>query len=87
LSALKLPPPVRPSGNPEPRSRELNTAAKTKHPQVGAPDPEKYTSLIVGEDDVEAEPNGRGGGCSFNSAVFALGDFVPRPISAVKSTT
>jgi hypothetical protein len=51
--------------------------ASPSHPQVGAPDPEKSTSPIVGEDDeVEVEPNVPGGGCTFNGVAYALGDFV-----------
>jgi hypothetical protein len=50
---------------------------RTSHPQVGVPDPEKTTSPIVGEDDdVEVEPNVRGGGCTFNDVAYAIGDFV-----------
>jgi hypothetical protein len=47
------------------------------HPQVGAPDPEKTTSPIVGEDDdVEVEPNVTAGGCTFNNETYRYGDFV-----------
>jgi hypothetical protein len=53
------------------------TTATTSHPQVGAPDPEKSTSPIVGEDEnVEVEPNVRAGGCSFNGVAYRIGDFV-----------
>jgi len=44
--------------------------------QVGAPDPELETSPIVGEDDIDAEPNVSEGGCSFNGVAFAIGDSV-----------
>jgi hypothetical protein len=55
----------------------LSAAKTTTHPQVGAPDPDRATSPIVGEDEeVEVEPNVRGGGCSFNGVAFAVGDFV-----------
>jgi len=48
----------------------------TRHPQVGTPDPDKSTSPIVGEDDVEVEPNVPAGGCTFNGADYQLGDLV-----------
>ncbi len=42
--------------------------------QVGAPDPELETSPIVGEDDqVEVEPNVRGGACLFNGMTYRIG--------------
>lgn len=44
--------------------------------QVGAPDPELETSPIVGEDDIDAEPNVSEAGCSFNGVAFAIGDSV-----------
>lgn len=44
--------------------------------QVGAPDPERDTSPIVGEDDVQAEPNVPFGACCFNGIDFAIGDCV-----------
>ena len=51
--------------------------AATVHPQVGAPDPERATSPIVGEDeDIEVEPNVRGGGCTFNGVAYRVGEFV-----------
>ena len=46
------------------------------HPQVGAPDPEKDTSPIVGEDDVEVEPNVTGGRCYFNGTTYDFGALV-----------
>jgi hypothetical protein len=50
----------------------------TRHtPQVGAPDPERDTSPIVGEDEeFEVEPNVRGGGCRFNGVAYEIGAFV-----------
>jgi len=50
--------------------------AVDSHPQVGAPDPELETSPIVGEDEVEVEPNVSGGACTFNGVTFRIGDFV-----------
>jgi hypothetical protein len=48
--------------------------ARALHPQVGAPDPDKNTSPIVGEDDdAEVEPNVAGGGCTFDDAERGLG--------------
>jgi hypothetical protein len=48
-----------------------------RHPQVGAPDPERETSPIVGdENDVEVEPNVTGGRCYFNSVAYGIGDYV-----------
>ena len=44
---------------------------------VGALDPDRETSPIVGEDDrVEVEPAGSGGRCLFNGAAFPLGAWV-----------
>lgn len=55
----------------------MTTPASKTLPEVGAPDPEKDTSPIVGEDDeVEVEPNVPGGGCVFNGARYRIGDFV-----------
>lgn len=49
----------------------------TQAPQVGAPDPERDTSPIVGENgDIEVEPNVRVGGCLFNGVSFRVGDLV-----------
>lgn len=48
-----------------------------QHPQVGAPDPDRDTSPIVGEDDeLEVEPSVTGGGCLFNGVRYAIGDSV-----------
>jgi hypothetical protein len=53
------------------------STTKSTHPQVGVPDPEKFTSPIVGEDeDVEVEPNVRAGECSFNGVAYRVGDWV-----------
>lgn len=55
----------------------MSPQTPSPHPQVGVPDPNLDTSPIVGEDDdVEVEPNVRGGGCAFNGVSYALGDFV-----------
>jgi hypothetical protein len=55
----------------------MSTAQASSHPQVGAPDPELETSPIVGEEDqVEVEPNVRGGRCIFNGVAFRFGDYV-----------
>ncbi|HSB98733.1 MAG TPA: hypothetical protein VLE45_02380 [Burkholderiaceae bacterium] len=52
----------------------MATSSSAAHPQVGAPDPNRETSPIVGEDDqIEVEPNAAGGGCFFNGARYALG--------------
>ncbi|UCH16067.1 MAG: hypothetical protein JSW36_09800 [Burkholderiales bacterium] len=53
------------------------TATPTSHPQVGAPDPQRDTSPIVGEEDqVEVEPNVLPGICYFNGVAYRIGDFV-----------
>lgn len=45
--------------------------------QVGAPDPERETSPIIDEDEMEhIEPAGPCGYCQFNGVVFRLGDYV-----------
>ncbi|MHB1124502.1 MAG: hypothetical protein ACYC0T_17535 [Ramlibacter sp.] len=45
--------------------------------QVGAPDPERETSPILDEDEMEdIEPAGPGGYCQFNGVLFRLGDYV-----------
>lgn len=50
---------------------------KTHTPQVGAPDPERDTSPIVGEDEwIEVEPNVRAGACRYNGVAYAIGDRV-----------
>lgn len=49
--------------------------AASPHPQVGAADPDR-TSPIVGEDELEVEPNVTGGMCYFNGEPFAIGAFV-----------
>lgn len=55
----------------------MSTAHPSTHPQVGAPDPERETSPILGEDEeVEVEPNVRGGGCTFNGVDYGIGDVV-----------
>ena len=55
----------------------MSTLRPSTHPQVGAPDPELETSPIVGEEDqVEVEPNVRGGTCSFNGVGYRIGDYV-----------
>lgn len=47
------------------------------HPQVGAPDPERDTSPIVGEDEeVEVEPSTTGGVCRFNGTAYPVGAYV-----------
>jgi hypothetical protein len=47
------------------------------HPQVGAPDPERDTSPVIGdEDEVEVEPNVTGGVCLFNGVAYPIGQFV-----------
>lgn len=52
----------------------MRTPALDLRPQVGAPDPELETSPIVGEDDeVEVEPNVRGGACLFNGVAYRIG--------------
>lgn len=48
----------------------------SRHLQVGVPDLDKNTSPIVGEDEVEVEPNVPVGGCLFNGAAYQCGDFV-----------
>ena len=46
------------------------------HPQVGAPDPERQTSPILDEDELEdIEPEG-GGLCYFNGVAYRAGDYV-----------
>jgi hypothetical protein len=55
----------------------MRTLTNDPRPQVGAPDPELETSPIVGEDDqVEVEPNVRGGACLFNGVAYRIGDSV-----------
>ncbi|HSN34575.1 MAG TPA: DUF1496 domain-containing protein [Ideonella sp.] len=51
-------------------------SAPSTHPQVGAPDPERDTSPIVGEDDVEVEPNVTTNCCYFNGKPYDYGAFV-----------
>ncbi len=46
-------------------------------PQVGAPDPERETSPIVGEEDrIEVEPNVNEPVCRFNGVPFRVGEDV-----------
>jgi len=55
----------------------MPSSAAQPHPQVGAPDPERETSPIVGdEDEVEVEPNVAGGRCYFNGVAYGIGDCV-----------
>lgn len=55
----------------------MSSAPSSTHPQVGAPDPELETSPIVGEEDqIEVEPNVRGGSCTFNGVGYRIGAFV-----------
>ena len=47
------------------------------HPQVGAPDPSRETSPIVGEEEqIEVEANTVGGVCHFNGTAYPLGAYV-----------
>lgn len=50
------------------------------HLQVGAPDPERETSLIVDyeeeEEKEDIEPEGPGGYCKFNGVEFRIGEYV-----------
>jgi hypothetical protein len=47
------------------------------HPQVGAPDPNRETSPIVGEEDqIEVEPNTSGRVCYFNGTAYPPGAYV-----------
>ena len=55
----------------------MATHSRVQHPQVGAPDPDRDTSPIVGEDDeVEVEPSVRAGSCTFNGVRYGFGDYV-----------
>jgi hypothetical protein len=55
----------------------MPTPTPSAPPQVGAPDPERETSPIVGEDDeVEVEPNTIAGSCRFNGVPYAIGSYV-----------
>ena len=44
--------------------------------EVGVPAPGLETSPIVGDDDVEVEPNAAGDVCRFNGRAYPLGSFV-----------
>lgn len=55
----------------------MTTPSHAAHPQVGAPDPDRDTSPIVGEDDdLEVEPNAPEGACRFNGASYPVGTLV-----------
>jgi hypothetical protein len=55
----------------------MRTPNVEPRPQVGAPNPDLETSPIVGEDDqVEVEPNVKGGGCYFNGVSYRIGESV-----------
>ena len=55
----------------------MATSSNAPHPQVGAPDPNRETSPIVGEEDqVEVEPNATAGACTFNGTRYPLGAYV-----------
>jgi hypothetical protein len=55
----------------------MSTPLSEQHPQVGAPDPDRDTSPIVGENgEVEAEPNVAGGVCYFNGVSYPIGTYV-----------
>jgi hypothetical protein len=58
----------------------MGTSFSTQqHPQVGAPDPNRETSPIVGEsseDEVEVEPGGTGAACYFNGVAYPVGSYV-----------
>lgn len=61
----------------QPARTTMATSSSTVHPQVGAPDPNRETSPIVGEEDqIEVEPNATGGVCIFNGTRYALGAYV-----------
>ncbi len=54
----------------------MSAEARSPHPQVGAPDPERATSPILGEDeDIEFEA-GAPGLCHFNGTDYAFGTYV-----------
>lgn len=55
----------------------MTAVRRDAHPQVGAPDPNRETSPIVGDDEeTEVEPNVAGGSCMFNGVRYAVGDYV-----------
>jgi hypothetical protein len=54
----------------------MKSPAQPTHTQVGAPDPSRETSPIVGEDDVEVEPSVMAGACQFNGVPYAIGAYV-----------
>jgi hypothetical protein len=46
-------------------------------PQVGAPDPERRTSLIVDEDEeISLDTELESGACYFNGVAYPIGEFV-----------
>lgn len=60
-----------------PTETAMPDSPRATHTQVGAPDPDRDTSPIVGEDDdVEVEPGTPGGVCRFNGVAFPVGAYV-----------
>lgn len=54
----------------------MNAHTHPSHPQVGSPDPNRDTSPIVCEDEVEVEPSVVAGTCTFNGVAYAIGAYV-----------